>query len=155
MVNLTDSERSGIRLTETELVSTAEMPSRRRRWLGPLLAVAVWFVFWAILEKPFDQWLLIATALTLVAWLYNRVCGRVGLPRVNLKFERVDRITLTHLLLAMLLLVMVATYSELVKLNEGTEDVRNAVIEAHDGTSSDADEIRSSLDDVKVAIELQ
>jgi hypothetical protein len=115
--------------------------------------MVAWFALYAVLPNPFDELLMIGTALAVSIWLYNRVCGRIGLHPVNLTVERVERITLTHDLLGLILVVMTVGYSELVKLNTNTEDVHGAVTDAHESASSDADEIRSALDDLKDAIE--
>jgi len=139
--------------SEIDPIRLPPAPSRRRLWLWRLFLVAVWFVVYSILQEPLDTWLVILTVLALGIWLYNRVCGRMKLPSLKVKFERVERITLTHILLALLLLVMFANHSELVKINTNTAEVRDGLTDVENGASDNAEDIKSSLDDVKNAIE--
>jgi thiol:disulfide interchange protein len=124
-----------------------------RLWLRRLFLVAVWFVVYWILSDPWDTWLGIATALAFGIWLYNRVSGRMKLPPVKVKFERVETITLNHILLALLLLVMLANHSELVDLKKATIDVQDSVTDLQNSATENTDAIKSSLDDVTTAIQ--
>ena len=118
-----------------------------------MFLVAIWFVAYWILSDPWDTWLGIATVLAFGIWLYNRVSGRMKLPPVKVKFERVETITLTHFLLALLLLVMLANHSELVDLKKATVDVQDSVTDLQNSATDNTDEIKSSLDDLKEAIQ--
>jgi thiol:disulfide interchange protein len=124
-----------------------------RLWLRRLFLVAVWFVVYWLLSDPWDTWLGIATVLAFGIWLYNRVSGHMKLPTVKVKFQRVETITLTHILLALLLLVMLANHSELVDLKKATIDVQDSVTDLQNNATENTDEIKSSLDDLKDAIE--
>jgi len=127
--------------------------TRLRLWLLRLFLVAVWFLVYAILPAPFDSWLRTIMIVAFGIWLYNRVCGRIKLPPLMVKFERTERITLTHILLALILIVMFANHAELAKLNDNTIDVQSALVNLQNSVSDDADDIKSNLDDVKSAIE--
>jgi thiol:disulfide interchange protein len=124
-----------------------------RLWLWRLFLVAVWLVVYWILSEPWDTWLAIATFLAFGIWLYNRVSGRMKLPPLKVRFEGVKTITLTHILLALLLLVMLANHSELVDLKKATVDVQDSVIDLQNSATENSDDIKSSLDDLKDAIQ--
>jgi thiol:disulfide interchange protein len=123
-----------------------------RLWLWRLFLVAVWLVVYSILPNPLDTWLGIMTLIAFGIWLYNRASGRMKLPPLKVKFERVETITLTHILLALLLLVMLANRSELVNLKKATIDVQDSITDLQNSASENTDEIKSSLDDVTNAI---
>jgi thiol:disulfide interchange protein len=122
-----------------------------RRWLWRLLFLAVWIGAYSALPDPLDAWLGIATLLAFGVWLYTRVSDRLKLP--PLKFEKSETITLTHILLALLLVVMLANHVELVNLKKATMDVQSSLTDLQNSGSDNTEEIKSSLDDVKNAIE--
>lgn len=125
----------------------------RRLWLWRLFLVAVLLVVYSILPDPLDTWFGIMTLLPFGIWLYNRASVRMKLPPLRVKFERVETITLTHILLALLLLVMLANNSELISLKKATIDVQDSVTDLQNSASENTDEIKSSLDDLKDAIQ--
>lgn len=100
-----------------------------------------------------DTWFVIMTVLALGIWLYNRASGRMKLTPLTVKFEKVETITLTHVFLVLLLLVMFANHSELVRLNTNTIEVQDRVIDLQNSVTNNSDEIKSSLDDMKRAID--
>ena len=124
-----------------------------RLWLWRLFLVIVLVFVYSILPEPLDNWFGIMTGLALGIWLYTRVAARFNLRPFPFKFEKVETFTLTHVLLGLILLVMIASFSELVKLKDETSDVQNAITNLHNETSSDADEIKSKLDDMTSAVE--
>jgi len=124
-----------------------------RLWLWRLFLVAIWLVVYFILPNPLDTWLGIMTLLASGIWLYNRASGRMKLPPLKVKFERVETITLTHILLALLLIVLLANRSELVNLKKATVDVQDSVTDLQNSASENTEEIKSSLDDLKDAIQ--
>jgi hypothetical protein len=69
------------------------------------------------------------------------------------KLERVETITLNHILLALILLVMLSNHSELVDLKKATVDVQDSITDLQNSASDNTDEIKSSLDDVTNAIQ--
>jgi hypothetical protein len=114
--------------------------------------VVVWLVVYWILPDPLGTWLGIMTFLAFGIWLYNRVSGRMKLPPLRMKVEKVETITLTHILLALLLLVMLANHGELTNVKKATNDVQDSVTDLQNSASDNTDEIKSSLDDVTNAI---
>jgi hypothetical protein len=70
-----------------------------------------------------------------------------------LKFEKVETITLTHVLMSLILLLMVAGFKELVSIKNGTIDIQTSITDLQNDTSNDANEIKGKLDDVTSAIE--
>ena len=124
-----------------------------RLWSWRMLVLAVWVSIYTFLPDPFDTCLLIVTLIPLFIWAWNRASRRMKLPSFPVKFERVETITLTHVLLLLLLLVMVVNHSELVNLKKATVRVEDSVIDLQNSASENKDEINSSLDDLKNAIE--
>ena len=124
-----------------------------RRWLWRLFFVAIWLVIYSILPEPLDNWFGVLTGLVIVLWLYKLATPRFNLRPIPVKFERVETITLTHVLMGFILLVMIASFKELVSIKYGTDDVQNSVTNFQHDASSDADEIKSKIDDVTSAVE--
>jgi hypothetical protein len=115
--------------------------------------VAVWFFVYWILPGPLDTVFVTLTGLAFVIWLYNRMSHRLKLSPLRVKFERVETITLTHVFLGLILLVMIVSYSELVKIKNGTSDVQTSITNLQNSDSHNTDEIKSKLDDVTSAVE--
>ena len=124
-----------------------------RLWLWRLFMVIVLVAVYSILPEPLDNWFGIMTGLALALWLYTRLAARFNLRPFPFKLERVETFTLTHVLMGLILLVMIATFSELKGIRDETSDVQNAITNLHSDTSSDADDIKSKLDDVTSAVE--
>ena len=124
-----------------------------RLWLWRLFLVAIWSIIYAILPEPVNAWFGILTGILVALWLYNRASGRFNLPPLRVKFEKAETLTLTHVLMALILIVMVANLSELAKLRKATIDVQDSVTDLQNSASNNTDEIKSGLDDVTSAIE--
>jgi len=124
-----------------------------RSWLWRIFLVGLWVVVYWVLPEPFDTYLAILTGLSVAIWLYNRLSGRFRLPPLKIKFERLETVTPTHILLALILLVMLANHAELVHVRKATVDVQDSVTDLQNADSDNTDAITSSLDDVKTAIE--
>ncbi len=86
-----------------------------------------------------------------VAWLYKRVANRLGLPALRL--EEARTITPTQILLALLLVVMLANHLERADLKKAIVNVDSSIVDLHNSGIDNTDEIKSSLDDVKNAVE--
>jgi Flp pilus assembly pilin Flp len=124
-----------------------------RLWLWRLFLAVVLVVVYSILPDPLDTLFGILTGLAFALWLYQRATGRFNLRPLPVKFERVETVTLTHVLLGLILLVMIATFSESAKLKNETSDIQSSITDLQNSASDNTDEIKSSLDDVKSAIE--
>jgi hypothetical protein len=124
-----------------------------RLWLWRLFLVTVWVGVYSILPEPLDTWLGILTGILVALWLYNRASGRFNWPPIPAKFERVETITLTHILMGLILLVMVASFSELKSIKNEASDFETSITNLQNSVTDNTSEITSSLDDVKNAIE--
>lgn len=122
-------------------------------WLWRLLLVAIVAVVCLNLPEPLDIWFGTLMSLILTIWIYNRVAQRLNRRPFHLKFEKVETITLTHVLMGMILLLMVAGFSELVSIKNGTIDIQSSITNLQNQTSNNADEIKGKLDDVMSAVE--
>jgi hypothetical protein len=124
-----------------------------RLWFWRLFLVALVAVVYSILPEPLDKWFGILTGLAIAIWVYNRATPRFNLQPIPLKFERVETITLTQVLMGLILLIMIASFRELVSIKDETSDVQNSVTNFQHDASNDADEIKSKLDNVTSAVE--
>jgi hypothetical protein len=124
-----------------------------RLWLLRLFLVAVWVGVYSILPEPLDTWLGILTGIIFALWLYNRASVRFSWSPFPVKFEKVEAITLTHVLMGLILLVMIASFLELRSIKNETSDVQNSITNLKNDASNNTDEIKSKLDDVTSAIE--
>jgi len=124
-----------------------------RSWLWRIFLVGLWIVMYWVLPEPFDTYLALLTGLSVAIWLYNRLSGRFTLPPLKIKFERLEAVTPTHILLALILLVMLANHTELGHVRKTIVDVQDSVTDLQNAASDNTDAITSSLDDVKTAIE--
>lgn len=118
-----------------------------------LFLAAIWVGIYSILPKPLDDWFGIATGVVLAIWVYNRATIRFNLHPFPVKFERVETLTLTHVLMGLILLVMIASFSELASIKNGTSDVQTSITNLQNSASENTDEIKSSLSDVESAVE--
>lgn len=124
-----------------------------RKWLWRLFFLAVWIGIYSILPEPLDAWFGISTVLAILLWVYKRLTPRFNLRPIPVQFERVQTVTLTHVLMGFMLLVMIASFRELVNIKNGTSDVQSSITDFQNNSSSDADEIKSKLDDIISAVE--
>jgi hypothetical protein len=124
-----------------------------RLWLWRLFLVTVLVGVYSILPEPLDTWLGILTGILFALWLYNRASVRFNWSPFPFKFERVETLTLTHVLMGLILLVMIASFSELKNIKNGTSDVESSITNLQNSASDNTSEVTSSLDDVKNAIE--
>lgn len=124
-----------------------------RLWLWRLCLAAILVGIYSILPKPLDNWFGIATGAVLAIRVYNRATIRFNLHPFPVKFERVETITLTHMLMGLILLVMIARFSELASIKNGTSDVQTSITNLQNSASDNTDEIKSSLSDVESAVQ--
>jgi hypothetical protein len=124
-----------------------------RLWLWRLFLVAIWVGVYSILPEPLDTWFGILTGVVFALWLYNRASVRFNFPPLPAKFERVETITLTHVLMGFILLVMIASFSELKSIKNETSDVETSITNLQNRASDNTDEIKDKLDDVRSAVE--
>jgi hypothetical protein len=124
-----------------------------RKWLWRLFFLAIWIGVYSILPEPLDAWFGIVTGLAIAVWFYDRLTSRYKLRPIPVQLERIQTITLTHVLLGFILLVMIASFRELVSIKDGTSDVQTSITDFQNNSSSDADEIKDKLDDITNAVE--
>lgn len=124
-----------------------------RRWLWRLFFLAVWIGIFSILPEPLDDWFGIATGLATALWVYNRLTSRFNLRPIPVRFERVQTITFTHVLMGFILLVMIAGLRELKSINTETSGVQTSIVDLQNNASDSTDEIKDKLDDIVNAVE--